>query len=42
MRPPWVLHSITDAFYSMHPEARSFKATVVFEEFAAEGGTRQV
>lgn len=39
MRPPWVRQSVTDAYFTLHPEARSYRASVVFEEFSKKGFT---
>jgi hypothetical protein len=43
VRPPWVVQSVTDAHYTLHPEERTYQASVVFRDYvqhhAAGGAT---
>jgi hypothetical protein len=33
VRPPWVARGQLDAYYTLHPEERTFKASMVFKDF---------
>ena len=36
VRPPWLAQNAAEAFFTLHPEERSYQASVVFRDFVSK------